>query len=73
MISLTDTQKHFPGKATHGESYPSHLVELINMHKRLLLTTDDIATPLVSVRNYEVRSNIIGVQSPIGIDTHHEE
>ena len=69
VASLVEMHGHSPGDAVQGEDYPTHLLEIITLYNKVMNQAEDTATPTVSMDNYAVQDKLVGICTPVGIDT----
>ena len=68
LSTIVSGHKHSPGDAGQGEEYPAHLVDVIKIYKKVLVSSED-TTKSASKENYNVQMDIVGFKSPIGSDS----
>ena len=68
VASLVEMHGHSPGDAIQGKDYPTHLLDIIALYEKVMNQAEDTATPTVSMKNYTVQDELVGICTPIGID-----
>ena len=64
-----DTHGYSPGPTNQSKDYHPHLHYIIEIYTELMKQPTETATPTISAQDYTMQERIIGVASPIGLDT----
>ena len=69
MLERFISSSHSPTQASCGESYSTHLVNIIAACKELKQATESIIPPTQSQLNRTVQNGVLGAHHPLGSNT----